>query len=104
MPQSLAQVYLHIIFSTKERREFLQDAELRKKMHAYMAAILKDHDCPALLINGMADHAHILCRLSKSKPIATLIGETKRRTSLWIKRRQPELAGFNGQNGYGVFR
>ena len=27
MPQSLVQVYVHIVFSTKERRPFLQDKE-----------------------------------------------------------------------------
>lgn len=103
MPQSLAQVYLHIIFSTKERRAYLQNQELRKEMHAYLAAILKDHDCPALLVNGTADHVHLLCRLSRSMEISKLIGETKRASSLWIKRRQPDLGEFNWQNGYGVF-
>jgi putative transposase len=103
MPQSLAQVYLHIIFSTRERRTFLSEPGLRQEMHAYMAAILKDRDCPALLINGPADHVHILCRLSKSEAIGKLIGETKRLTSLWIKRRTPDLADFNWQNGYGAF-
>jgi len=103
MPQSLAQVYLQLIFSTKDRRPLLSDPGLRHEMHAYMAAILKDRDCPALLINGPVDHVHILCRLSKAEAIGKLIGETKRLTSLWIKRREPDLAEFNWQSGYGAF-
>jgi hypothetical protein len=35
MPQSLARIYLHIIFSTKERIPFLADKEVRRKTHAY---------------------------------------------------------------------
>jgi putative transposase len=103
MPQSLAQVYIHIIFSTKERREFLKDEALRKEMHAYMASIFNDRECPAVLIGGTADHVHVLCRLSRSETIAKLIGEIKRLTSLWIKRRDPGMRDFNWQNGYGVF-
>lgn len=65
MPQSLARIIAHIIFSTKNRQPLILP-EFRDKLHAYMAGILKQIDSPAILINSVADHAHVLCRLSKN--------------------------------------
>lgn len=48
MPQSLAQIYLHLVFSTKHRQPFLQDQELRQRVHAYLTGICKNLDCPSL--------------------------------------------------------
>jgi len=45
MPQSLSRIYLHIIFSTKNRERLLIDADLRKALHAYMGATMKQLEC-----------------------------------------------------------
>jgi REP element-mobilizing transposase RayT len=59
MPQSLAQIYVHIVFSTKDRKPWLRDAALRDELYAYMATIVRDNvDSPALIINGIEDHLH----------------------------------------------
>jgi REP element-mobilizing transposase RayT len=62
MSQSLVQIYVHIVFSTKNREPSLRNAELRAQMYAYLAGICKNVDCPALVIGGVEDHVHILCR------------------------------------------
>jgi len=103
MPQSLAQVQIHIIFSTKNRMPFLVDAEFRKEMHAYLATIMKAYESPAQIVGGTADHVHILCGLSRSATVAKLIGEAKRSSSKWIKTKGGDLELFQWQNGYGVF-
>jgi hypothetical protein len=41
MPQSLALVLVHIIFSTKNQMAFLQSAELRSEVHAYLTGTLR---------------------------------------------------------------
>jgi REP element-mobilizing transposase RayT len=56
-----------------------------------------------LRVGGAEDHVHILCRLSKTLDIATLIRELKRESSKWIKEENPLLADFYRQNGYGAF-
>lgn len=78
MPQSLAQVYLHIVFSTKHRYPFLADQAIRTEMHAYMGGICRNLKCPALSIGDVADHAHILCVLDRTISIADLVAEIKR--------------------------
>ena len=47
MSQSLVQVYLHIVYSTKDRQRFLQDKELRKRMHAWFSGICKNRRAPS---------------------------------------------------------
>ena len=66
VPQSLANLLTHLIFSTKNRETLLIGKNLQQRTHAYLAAILKDMDCPALVVGGVADHVHILCRLAKN--------------------------------------
>ena len=103
MPQSLAQVHLHVIFSTKNHMPFLVDTGLRKRMHAYLASIMKAYDSPAKIVGGTADHVHILCTLSRTTTIAKIIGETKRNSSKWIKTNGGDFELFQWQSGYGAF-
>jgi hypothetical protein len=50
MPQSLANVLLHIVFSTKNRAPFLQDPGIREEMNGYMVGTLKAIECPSLIV------------------------------------------------------
>lgn len=59
MPQSLAQLHIHLVFSTKHREPLVDDA-VRDHLHAYMATVLNNLRCSVLLINSVEDHAHIL--------------------------------------------
>lgn len=103
MPQSLTQIYLHVVFSTKDRRPYLRDGQLRKRLHAYLAGIFNNQGCPAVVVGGAEDHVHALCRFGKNIAVATLLRELKRDSSKWIKEQDPRLRGFHWQAGYGAF-
>ena len=103
MPQSLAKILVHTVFSTKERRPFLRDKPLREELHRYLGGILINHDCQPLLIGGVEDHVHILSTLARTCQAAELVKEVKRGSSLWLKTRSPQLSDFAWQNGYGMF-
>jgi putative transposase len=103
MPQSLAQVYLHLVFSTKDRRPLLQDNAIREELHKYLAGICNNLECPALQVGGVADHVHVLCRLGRTTSISGLIKELKVESSKWTKTKATTLAEFHWQNGYGAF-
>jgi putative transposase len=103
MPQSLVQNYLHIVFSTKERRPFIQDRASRDETHRFLGGECNKLECPVLRVGGAADHVHILCRLSKTMFVSHLVKEMKRESSLWIKTKSADLADFYWQQGYGAF-
>lgn len=103
MPQSLARVVLHIVFSTKHRAPFLRDAQIRPRLFAYLAGVLQHIGCEPILINGVEDHVHILCNLSRTVTIAKLVEEVKTEPSKWMKRQGPAYADFHWQGGYSSF-
>ena len=92
MSQSLSKMWTHLIFSTKDRYPFLTDKDIREEMHAYLSSILRKHDCPTLLVGGVADHVHGLFTLSKNHSIAEVVYEVKRSSSKWIKTRGQRVA------------
>ncbi len=103
MAQSLSKIIVHIIFSTKDHYPFLDDVNIRREMHSYLAEVYKQYACPAIIINGTSDHVHVLCVLSKTETVSKGIGESKRSSSKWIKNKGGIMKKFQWQNGYGVF-
>ena len=102
MPQSLSHCIIHVIFSTKNRRPFL-DSATRSKLHAYLATVARNTDCECYRVGGMADHVHLAIRLSRTVPIADLVENLKTSSSKWLKNQTPELTSFSWQRGYGCF-
>jgi REP element-mobilizing transposase RayT len=103
MPQSLAKIIVHIIFSTKGRVPFLKDETVRREMHAYLAAAFKRLADPAMIVGGAEDHVHLLWTWPRDKEGSKIIGEAKRCSSKWVKDKGGVLDGFQWQNGYGAF-
>ena len=103
MPQSLSSVYLHLVFSTRERRAYLQDPQLRAEMHAYLGGISKKLDCPPLIVGGVEDHVHLLARFGRSLSQSEWVKELKRSSSIWIKEHDLSMGDFAWQSGYGTF-
>jgi len=103
MPQSLANVLLHIVFSTKERRALLQNDDLRNEMHRYLAGVSSRLNCPAIIVGGATDHVHLLASQSRTITLAEWVKELKRVSSVWAKEKSPQWGLFQWQAGYGAF-
>ena len=104
MSQSLAKIILHIVFSTKQRKPWLRDETLRNELYAYLATVLRNIQCPAIIINGVEDHLHVLCLLSRMVRVMDLIKEAKTETSKWIKKVRAAQLRSHGKPGMGPFR
>jgi putative transposase len=102
MPQSLARLYVHLIFSTKHREPLLTDA-VRDSLHAYMAKVLQNFGCFPTLVNSVEDHVHILFELARTVSVSQTVEEVKTASSKWIKTQGEEFAKFAWQSGYGAF-
>jgi REP element-mobilizing transposase RayT len=102
MPQSLSRVYVHITFSTKHRRKFI-DKEISEELFKYLGGVCKALECNPLKVGGYRDHVHILCTLSRKITQADLLEEIKKRSSKWMKTKGDKYHDFYWQNGYGIF-
>jgi putative transposase len=102
MSQSLAQLYLHIVFSTKNHVPFVKPF-IRKELYNYIGGVLNNIECLPIKIGGVDDHIHILCRMSKKITLIKLLEEIKKSSSRWIKTKGAEFSNFHWQDGYGAF-
>jgi putative transposase len=101
MPQSLALVLVHIIFSTKNRKPSLRSVELRSQVHAYLTGALRCLECDLFLAGGVEDHVHILCKLSRKISLSELVKNLKTSSTKLVKENGQH--DFGWQSGYGVF-
>jgi REP element-mobilizing transposase RayT len=102
MPQSLAKVLLHIVFSTKHREKSIPEP-LLDRLHAYLAGACRTLGAEAHRVGGTRDHVHIACALPRTLTVAKLLEEIKKSSSVWIKRQPGGHRLFAWQAGYGVF-
>ena len=102
MPQSLAKVYLHVIFSTKNREPWLTDS-VRDELHAYIGGTISNERGVLLNAGSVSDHIHLLISHPRTIAPANLVETIKTASSKWIKDRDRRFAGFHWQSGYGIF-
>lgn len=102
MPQSLSNILLHLIFSTKDRQPWL-DEGIREKTNAFLAGAVRQCGCEAYRVGGVADHVHLAIGLSRTHTVADLIREIKTASGKWLNAQEGSHHNFSWQNGYGVF-
>ena len=102
MAQSLADILVHIIYSTKNRVPFIH-ADVQDELYRYLAKTCRECGCPAHRIGGTEDHVHIVYSLSRTITVSKLLEETKKSSSKWIKTKEGVSSGFFWQAGYGAF-
>ena len=90
MPHSLYSLLVHIIFSTKDRAPALAP-ELSARLFAYMGGILRERNAAPLIINGPADHVHLLVAMPPDQSVAQLARISKANSSRWAPRTTSEL-------------
>jgi REP element-mobilizing transposase RayT len=103
MPHSLSAVYIHLVFSTKNRERSFPDPHLRQAMHAYLGGVSKQLDCPPLLVGGPEDHVHLLARFGRTITQAQWVKELKRVSNGWVQAQGPAFLGFRWQEGCSDF-
>ncbi len=102
MSQSLSQIYVHIVYSTKYRQPLITD-QVRPKLHSYIVGTLSKLGSYVYEIYANPDHIHILSTLPKTISLADFVSKSKTPSSKWVKENFPELFNFSWQNGYAGF-
>ena len=102
MAQSLSDIILHIVFSTKDRNPWI-DTAIQSELNSYICTVSRNLECPVIQVNGVEDHIHILLLLSRTITVSKLINELKSNSSRWIKTKGTQFCEFAWQGGYGAF-
>jgi len=102
MSQSLAQILVHLVFSTKNRKACLDD-DIRDELHAYIGGIVENQKGTLLRAGSVADHIHLLIAHPRTCAPSELVQEIKTGSSKWLKTKAGRYADFHWQGGYGIF-
>jgi REP element-mobilizing transposase RayT len=102
MANTFTQLYIHIVFSVKQRASLIQK-EWREELHKYIAGIIQNKDHKLLAINTMPDHIHILIGMKPDISLSELVRDLKANSSKWINEKIFLKTKFQWQEGYGAF-
>ncbi|MBI1804678.1 MAG: IS200/IS605 family transposase [Ignavibacteriae bacterium] len=102
MSHTYTRLLTHIVFSTKNRFPFI-NAELRSRLFPYIGGIVRELDGKPILINGIADHVHILTSLPPRLALSDVLRTVKANSSRWVHEQFPSHTKFAWQTGFGAF-
>ena len=97
-----AQLYFHLIWSTKERTKQLHPA-FRERLYEYIRGIIRNEHGHLLQIGGIEDHIHLLINAPLVCSIPKLVQYIKAGSSKWINQEKLLPNKFAWQEGYGAF-
>ena len=102
MPNTYTNLYIHIIFSVKERRNLLT-SKILPQLCEYIGGIAKKNNFKKIITNGTENHIHTLILLKPNTPISKAVQLIKGGSSKWIRNNFSDLKIFSWQEGYGAF-
>jgi len=103
MSDTYTNLKYHLIWSTKERRAFLNE-QIQEDLYSYMAGITNNLNGYPHLINGTNNHVHILLGLPPNMTLSNTVQKIKSRSSAWVNEQEPgRTLLFRWQSGYSAF-
>lgn len=102
MSHSYYNVWLHIVFSTKNRENYIT-SNIEGIIYKYLKDQFLEVGCSVKIINGMPDHVHCLIQQNPNKSISDIIKQIKGSSFHWVNQNNITSNTFAWQIGYGVF-
>lgn len=102
MAQSLSNILVHIVFRVKNTSCLIREVDI-EELSKYIGGLIKECDSNPIIVNGVKDHMHVLCAMSKNISLAKLVEFIKRNSSRWIKTKGEYYSNFVWQGGYAGF-
>lgn len=102
MANTYTQIFIHLVFVVKGRQNLIP-TENRDELFKYIAGIIKEKGHKLYIVNGMADHVHILIGYNPVEALSELMKEVKRCSSIFINNNNWVKGKFEWQSGYGGF-
>jgi REP element-mobilizing transposase RayT len=93
---SLSSLHVHLVFGTKHRKPMITP-DLQPRLHAYLGGIARELNGKAIIVNGTADHVHMLVTIPAKLSVSDAARVLKTNSSKWAG---PD---FGWQAGYAAF-
>jgi putative transposase len=100
LPMSWVRIWVHLVFSTKDRKPYLNSIELREKVFTHIKENAKKKDIWLDYIDGYSDHAHCSISLGKEQCISKVAQLIKGESSFWINQNKLTRNKFSWQDDY----
>tara|TARA_R110001606_G_scaffold29389_1_gene91747 strand:+ start:326 stop:763 length:438 start_codon:yes stop_codon:yes gene_type:complete len=97
---SFIKVYIHFVWSTKNRIPFLETKELRQKVWQHIKKNAKEKGIFIDFINGYSDHCHCLVSLGVDQNIQKIMQLIKGESAFWINKQGLTKEKFQWQSEY----
>lgn len=93
-------VYIHFVWSTKNRYPFLRSKELRQKMWNHIRENAREKKIFIDFVNGYSDHCHCLVSMGRDQTIEKVMQLIKGESSFWMNKNQLTKEKFEWQDEY----
>lgn len=97
---SFIKIYIHFVFSTKNRKPFLNTFDLRIKVWKHIKEYATEKGIFLDMINGYSDHCHCLISLGSDQNIEKIVQLLKGESSYWINKNKLTKEKFSWQDKY----
>ena len=93
-------VYIHFVWSTKNRVPFLDSLALRQKLWQHIRTNAKQKGIFIDFVNGYTDHCHCIVSLGVDQTLQKLMQLIKGESSFWINKEKLTKQKFEWQDEY----
>jgi len=93
-------VYIHFVWSTKNRIPFLDSKELRLKVWDHIRENCRTKGIFLDFVSGYSEHCHCLISLGMDQTIQKVMQLIKGESSFWINKNQMTSVKFEWQDEY----
>ncbi|MEY8759657.1 IS200/IS605 family transposase [Chryseobacterium tongliaoense] len=97
---SFIKIYIHLVFSTKNRIPHFNTFDLRIKVWKHIKENASEKGIFLDMVNGYADHCHCLLSLGSNQNIEKIVQLLKGESSYWINKNQLTKEKFFWQDEY----
>ena len=97
---SWIRIWVHLVFSTKNREAYLLDPDLRQKVFQHIKQNAKTKDIWVEEVGGFKDHIHCLVSLGRDQAISKVAQMIKGESSYWINKNNLVHGKFMWQDDY----
>ena len=94
-------IWVHLVFSTKNREPYLYNNEIRKKVFQHIRDNANGKNIWIDTINGYQEHVHCLISFNKEQSISQIAQLIKGESSNWINKNKITKTRLQKQDFYG---